>query len=150
MTKRSLFRGFVADGVRSDGTIDVTEGPGRARYVFHSPPGQGAQPEREPGTLPRRQYCGKQDVRLRHEGLVLDNDKSDAACSSRHPEPLPDPPCSLAEIWRYALAKGVPADRMARVEYFRARGGPAFRFEPSEGPSFVVGSDCKQAVPKPT
>src|SRR5262245_5011220 len=28
MTKRTLFRGFTAEGVRSDGTIDVSEGPG--------------------------------------------------------------------------------------------------------------------------
>ena len=146
MSKRSLFRGFVADGVRSDGTLDVTEGPGRARYAFQSPPGHGAQPEREPGTLPRRQYCGKQDVRLRHEGLVLDNDKADASCSSRPPEPLPDPPCSLAEIWRYAIAKGVPGDRLARIEYYRSRGGPAFRFEPAEGASFVLGPDCKHEL----
>jgi hypothetical protein len=143
MTKRTLFRGFIAEGVRSDGTIDVSEGPGRARYVFQSPPGLGAQPEREPGTLPRRQFCGKQDVRLRHEGLVLDDDKADAACSSRHPEPLPDPTCSLADIWRHALAKALPGDRLARIEYFRARGGPAYRFELPEGNSFVLQMDCR-------
>ncbi|HEX6273688.1 MAG TPA: hypothetical protein VFZ53_11625 [Polyangiaceae bacterium] len=143
MTKRTLFRGFVAEGVRSDGTIDVSEGPGRARYAFQSPPGLGPQPEREPGTLPRRQYCGKQDVRLRHEGLVLDDDKADATCSSRPLEPLTAPSCSLADIWRHALEKQLPGDRLARIEHYRARGGPAYRFELPEGHHFVLQADCR-------
>src|SRR5262245_16486777 len=105
MTKRTLLRGFSAEGVRSDGTIDVSEGPGRARYAFQSPPGLGPQPPLEPGTLPRRQYCGRQDVRLRHEGLVLEEDRADASCSGRHTESLPDPQCSLADVWRHALSK---------------------------------------------
>jgi hypothetical protein len=147
MTKRTLFRGFVAEGVRSDGTIDVSEGPGRARYAFQSPPGLGPQPALEPGTLPRRQYCGRQDVRLRHEGLVLETDRADAPCSSRHPEPLPDPQCTLADVWRYALGKGLPADRMGRIEYFRARAGPAWRFEISDAAdSFVLYGDCRREL----
>jgi hypothetical protein len=143
MTKRTLFRGFIAEGVRSDGTIDVSEGPGRARYVFQSPPGLGPQPEREAGTLPRRQYCGKQDVRLRHEGLVVEDDKADAACSSRNPEPLPEPTCTLADIWRHALGKQYPGDRLARIEHYRARAGAAYRFELPEGNHFVVQGDCR-------
>jgi hypothetical protein len=146
MTKRTLLRGFVAEAVRSDGTIDVSEGPGRARYTFQSPPGLGPQPEREAGTLPRRQYCGRQDVRLRHEGLVLDEDKADASCSGRLPAPLPDPPCSLARVWRHALAKGLPSDRLARIEYYRARVGPAFRFELPEGQSFTLAEDCDREL----
>jgi hypothetical protein len=146
LTKRTLFRGFVAEGVRSDGMIDVSEGPGRARFVFQSPPGLGPQPEREPRTLPRRQYCGKQEVKLRHEGLVLDNDKPDAACSTRYPEPLPDPQCSLAEIWRYALSRAMPGDRLARIEYYRARQGPAYRFQIPEGNGFVLAGDCKREL----
>jgi hypothetical protein len=147
MTKRTLFRGFVADGVRSDGTIDVSEGPGRARFAFQSPPGAGPQPELEPGTTARRQFCGRQDVRLRHEGLVLDADKADAACSSRHIESLPDPACSLADVWRYARSKGIPSDRFARIEYYRSRTGPAYRFELSEGNQhFVLYGDCQHEV----
>ena len=147
MTKRTLFRGFSAEGVRSDGTIDVSEGPGRARYAFQSPPGLGPQPPLEPGTLPRRQYCGRQDVRLRHEGLVLEEDRAEAPCSSRHPEPLPDPHCTLAEVWRHAIAKGIPSDRLARIEYYRARQGPAWRFEAADtGESFVLYGDCKREL----
>jgi hypothetical protein len=147
MTKRTLFRGFAAEGVRSDGTIDVSEGPGRARYAFQSPPGLGPQPENETGTPSRRQYCGRQDVRLRHEGLVLEPDKADAPCSSRQLEPLPDPMCSLADVWRYALGKGVPSDGLARIEYYRARTGPAYRFEvPESGKRFVLYGDCKSEL----
>jgi hypothetical protein len=150
MTKRTLFRGFTAEGVRSDGTIDVSEGPGRARYAFQSPAGHGPQPAVEPGTLPRRQYCGRQDVRLRHEGLVLDPDRADAQCGVRHPEPLPDPQCDLREVWRHALNKGAPSDRLARIEYYRARTGPAFRFELAEGGhTFVLYGDCKRELTGP-
>jgi hypothetical protein len=147
MTKRTLFRGFSAEGVRSDGTIDVSEGSGRARYAFQSPPGLGPQPPLEPGTLPRRQYCGRQDVRLRHEGLVLEEDRADSPCSARHPEPLPDPQCTLAQVWRHAIAKGIPSDRLARIEYYRARQGPAWRFEASDtGDAFVLYGDCKREL----
>jgi hypothetical protein len=147
MTKRTLFRGFVAEGVRSDGTIDVSEGPGRARYAFQSPPGLGPQPVVEPGTISRKPYCGRQDVRLRHEGLVLEPDKADVACSSRHAEPLPDPMCSLADVWRYARSKGVPSDRLASIEYYRARTGPAYRFEVRENRQhFVLYGDCRSEL----
>ena len=77
LTKRSMLRGFVAEAVRSDGTVDLSEGPGRVRYLFQSAPGQGPQPPRATGTLARRLYCGKQNVHLRKEGLVADPDISD-------------------------------------------------------------------------
>ena len=74
LTKRPALRGIVLDGVQSDGTVDVSEGPGRVRYTFQSAAGQGAQPAREPGTLPKRITCGKQNVVLRKEGLVAEAD----------------------------------------------------------------------------
>ena len=150
MTKRTLFRGFVAEGVRSDGTVDVSEGPGRARYAFQSPPGMGPQPSFEPGTMPRQKYCGRQDVNLRHEGLVLEEDKAATPCSTRYPEPLPDPQCTPADVWRFALAKGMPADRLARIEYYRSRTGPAWRFElPEGGHRFSLYGDCKNELTAP-
>jgi hypothetical protein len=150
MTKRTLFRGFVADGVRSDGTVDVSEGPGRARYAFQSPPGMGPQPAIEPGTMPRQKYCGRQDVNLRHEGLVLEKDKAETLCSSRYTEPLPDPRCTLADVWRHALAKGMPADRLARIEYYRSKAGPAWRFELAEGGQrFSLDWECRLEIPMP-
>jgi hypothetical protein len=86
-------------------------------------------------------------VQLRREGLVLEEDRSDAPCSARHPEPLPDPQCTLAAVWQHALAKGIPANHMARIEYYRSRQGPAYRFELVEGgESFVLYGDCKREL----
>ena len=129
LTKRPLLRGIVFDGVQSSGTIDVSQGPGRVRYTFQSPAGQGAQPAREPGTLPRRITCGKQDVVLRKEGLVAEPDQADYPCPPGGIEPLPDPMCSLRALWKMALQRGVPRDRAAHIEYYRAKAGPAWRFE---------------------
>lgn len=147
LTKRPLLRGIVMDGVRSDGTLDLSEGPGRVRYSFQSPPGHGAQPYREPGTLPRRMSCGKQNVQLRKEGLVAEPDQSDYPCPPAGVEPLPDPQCSLRDIWRLARKRRVPREPMAHIEYFRSAAGPAFRFElPGTTHQFTVYGDCKREL----
>lgn len=145
-TKRNVLRGIIADGVRSDGTLDVSEGPGRARYVFQSGPGRGPQP------VPTAQgargvYCGRQEVHLRSEGLVAVPDQASVPCPGRIIDPLPDPQCSLNAIWQYALKKGVAADRLARIEYFRANGGPAWRFDVRDGGKrFVLYGDCRREL----
>jgi hypothetical protein len=147
LTRRPLLRAILAEGVKSDGTVDLSEGPGRVRYTFQSPQGHGAQPLREPGTLPRQLYCGKQAVLLRKEGLVLDRDKPDSACVSRHLEPLPDPQCSLKRVWAEALQEGAPGDRLARIEYFRSRSGPAYRFEiAGTSHRFTLHGDCERRL----
>jgi hypothetical protein len=145
-TKRNVLRGIIADGVRSDGTIDVSEGPGRARYVFQSPPGRGPQPPSSgPGS--RGVYCGRQEVHLRNEGLVAVPDQASVPCPTRVLEPLPDPQCSLGTIWQHALRKGIPGDRLARIEYFRANGGPAWRFDVRDGGKrFVLYGDCRREL----
>lgn len=147
LSKRPLLRGIVFDGVQSDGTIDVGEGPGRARYAFQSPAGHGAQPHREPGTLPRRLTCGRQNVVLRKEGLVAEPDLADYPCTGAGAEPLPEPQCDAREIWRLAKKRRVPRDRLAHIEYFRSKAGPAWRFEISGTPhSFTVYGDCKREL----
>ena len=145
ITKRSLLRGFSVDGVRSDGTVDLSEGPGRARYAFQSAPGQGPQPVTASGVVSRYPYCGRQDVQLRHEGLVADPDRPMTQCGPKPGEALPDPRCSLATIWRAAIGRGIPTDKLARIEYYRATGGPAWRFD-SEGGSFVLYGDCQREL----
>lgn len=145
ITKRSLLRGISVEGVRSDGTVDLTEGPGRARYVFQSAPGQGPQPVTASGVVSRFPYCGKQDVQLRREGLVADPDRPMTQCGPKAGDALPDPRCSLATIWRAAVARGIPTDKLARIEYYRAAGGPAWRFE-AEGGSFVLYGDCEREL----
>ena len=143
LTKRSLLRGFVAEAVRSDGVVDLSEGPGRVRYLFQSPPGEGPQPPRAPGTLARGLYCGKQNVHLRKEGLVAGADIADYPCPARHADPLPDPRCGTREVWQRALRKGAQSDRLARIEYYRARVGPAWRFElPGTPYRFSLYGDC--------
>ena len=142
-TKRQLLRNIFAEGVKSDGSIDLGEGPGRARYTFQSDEGKGPQPAREPGTLPRRHYCGKQTVHLRKEGLVADPDITDYPCPQLQTDPLPEPRCGFAEIWAHALAQGAPRERMARIEYYRSKAGPAWRFElPGSPHRFSLYGDC--------
>jgi len=146
LTKRNLLRGIVMEGVRSDGTLDLSEGPGRARYSFQSPPGHGPQPHREPGTLPKRASCGKQNVQLRKEGLVAEPDLSDYPCAGLALEPLPEPQCSAKEIWRLARKRKVPKDGLAHLEYYRAKAGPAWRFEISGTHRFTIYGDCKREL----
>jgi len=143
ITKRSVLRGFVAEGVASDGTVDLSEGPGRVRYSFQSSPGEGPQPPREPGTLARRLYCGKQNVHLRKEGMVADPDIPDYPCPARPADALPEPRCGTQDVWRHAVERGARADRLARIEYYRARVGPAWRFDlPGTPHRFSLYGDC--------
>ncbi len=146
-TKRTLLRGIVLDGVRSDGTLNLTEGPGRARYVFQSPPGRGPQPAQAGPPSLRHVYCGRQEVQLRHEGLVAAADQAATPCPPEDLTPLPDPQCSLAAIWQHAIKKGIRGDRLAHVEYYRANGGPAWRFDLREGGKrFVLYGDCRREL----
>lgn len=143
LTRRLLLRGFVAEGVKSDGTLDLRGASGFVRYSFQSPQGHGPQPPREPGLVPRRDLCGRQAVRLDNKGMYAEADQADVVCSFSHGEPLPEPPCGLARVWQRAKDNGVSPDALARIEYYRAATGPAFRFELLDGSSrFSVQSDC--------
>jgi hypothetical protein len=147
LTPRPLLRGIVAESVKSDGTVDVTLGSARARYSFQSVAGDGPEPPREPGTLARRPYCGRQNVDLRKEGLAADADAADAACSPHPTDPLPEPRCSLVDVWAHAIARGVPKEKLARIEYYRANAGPAWRFEAPHGRGrFALDADCKREL----
>lgn len=128
LTERSIFRGFVAEGVASDGTVDFTAHGSSLRFSFQSPPGKGPQPPREGGTLPKRTFCGKQSVQVKASGIAADADVAGYPCPSRVEEPLPEPRCTLAQVWENALKHGAPKDRKARIEYYTAKEGPAYRF----------------------
>jgi hypothetical protein len=142
-TQRKALRGFVAQGVRSDGTLDLSEGPGQVRYAFQSAMGEGPLPSHEPGTLPRRTYCGKQIVQLRREGLVADPDLPEQPCPPQASDALPTPRCDLRTLWGKAVEKGAPRDQLARIEYYRAAAGPAWRFElPGTEHRFTLYGDC--------
>ncbi|MEO7033283.1 MAG: hypothetical protein ABI548_05445 [Polyangiaceae bacterium] len=147
VTPRDQLRGIVAEDVSSDGTVDLTDDTSRVRYSFASAQGEGPQPVRAPGTLARRPSCGRQSVAVRTEGLVAEKDAAEAVCN-RHPtDPLPDPGCSMTEVWAHALGQGVPKDQRARIEYYRANAGPAWRFE-TQRPlvRFFLSADCKREL----
>lgn len=147
LTRRSVLRGFVLDGVGVDGTIDIADASNRVRYSFQSEPGQGPQPPREPGTLPKRVTCGKQNVILRNGGMAAEPDQADYPCSPGGIEGLPEPQCSTRELWRLARRRRIPNDRPAHIEYFRAKAGPAWRFEISGTEHrFTIYGDCKREL----
>jgi hypothetical protein len=128
--------------------VDVKSGSkGRVRYTFQSPPGHGPQPPREPGTLPRQLYCGKQTVQIKKTGLAADADKAGTPCSSNQGEPLPDPQCQVRDLWQFAIKQGAPSDRLAEIEYYRSKAGPAWRFAvPGTKHRFAIYGDCQRLL----
>jgi hypothetical protein len=147
MTRRAALRGIVLDGVKPDGLMDVSEGATRARFVFQSQPGEGPQPPREPGTLPKRITCGKQNVLIRSGGMVAEPDEADHPCPPGGVEALPEPQCTPHALWRHARRRQIAGDTPARIEYFRAKAGPAWEFEiPGTRHRFTLYGDCKREL----
>jgi hypothetical protein len=148
LTQRSLLRGFVMEGVRSNGTINLRDGTGHVRYSFQSPPGKGPPPPDSDGRRPMRwRYCGEQSVNLDQQGLTADLDRSSVLCPPAHVEPLPDPRCALRDIWKQAIARGAPTTAVARVEYYRAQAGPAWRFDiVGTQHRFSIYGDCERPL----
>jgi hypothetical protein len=147
ISQRNLLRSISADGVKSDGTVDVSQPNGRIRYSFQSNAGEGPEPPRQPDTLARHPYCGRQSINVHKEGLVAEPDAADTICSPKPTDPLPEPHCSLADIWAHASNRGVPKDRVAHIEYYRSTAGPAWRFEaPHSRGRFVLYGDCKREL----
>jgi hypothetical protein len=146
LTPRTLLRGIVADGVDSSGNVNAATG-GRVRYSFQSAAEQGPQPVREPGTLARRPYCGRQSVSVAKEGIAAEVDSADASCSPHPSDPLPEPHCTPADVWAFAILHGTPKTRTAHVEYYRASAGPAWRFDAGGGHNhFSLYGDCKREL----
>jgi hypothetical protein len=145
LTKRADLRGITATGVRSDGTVDVT-GPGHLiNYSFSSARGEGPQPPRPPGTLPKHAFCGKQTVHVRPEGMGADPDLVGLPCTPS-PEPLPTPRCGPKQVWQSAIKHGAPTDLLATVEYFRSVTGPAWRFTVNGQKPMVFYGDCEREL----
>jgi hypothetical protein len=129
LSVRPWLFGIVLDGVRSDGTLELTEqgAPGSARFVFGSRRGEGPQPPVPPGERRRRDHCGRQEVIIDQRGIHAAADQDDHDCKGLS-KGLPDPSCDPAQVWQRAIAKGAPKDRLARLEFFNAKAGPAWRF----------------------
>ena len=147
LTPRNLLRGITADSVKSDGTVDVSSASGRVRYSFQSASGEGPEPVREPGTLARRPSCGRQNIDIRRDGIVAEPDAADTICSPHALDPLPEPHCTFADVWARALARGVPKERLAHIDYYRSSAGPAYRFEaPHARGRFSIYGDCQREL----
>ncbi len=149
-TSRISFRGMVAVGVTSDGSMNFGNESTRIRFSFQSPAAHGPQPPRPPGTLPTRTYCGKQNLHVSSSGLVADPDLATHPCPVPWTDGLPPPRCTLADVWEHALKKGADPKRPARVEYYRSRVGPAWRFEiPGWSHGFTLYGDCASEITGP-
>jgi len=147
ISQRNLLRSISADGVKSDGTVDVTAPNGRIRYGFQSNAGEGPEPPRQPDTLARHPYCGRQNIDVLKDGIVAEADTADAICAPHPLDPLPEPRCTLADVWAHALKRGVPKERVAHIEYYRSGAGPAWRFEAPHGRGrFVLYGDCEREL----
>jgi hypothetical protein len=148
ITRRAVLRGITLDGVNADGMVDVSDPTNRVRYTFQSEPGEGPQPPREPGTLPKRLNCGRQNVVIRSGGMAAELDQADYPCAPGTTlEALPEPQCSARAVWKLAKRRHIPSDKNARLEYYRAKAGPAWRFEiPGTQHRFSVYGDCKREL----
>jgi hypothetical protein len=76
---------------------------------------------------------------------VADPDQPGAPCNVQH-DPLPTPRCGPKEVWQAAIHRGVPADRLANIEYYRASAGPAWRFDVPGGAHFALYGDCDREL----
>jgi hypothetical protein len=143
LTPREQLVGVAISGAKPDGTIDV-QATAHARFVFRSPEGQGPEPAREYGELSLKKYCGFQLVHLNNAGLGAAADVSNADCK-RAIEVLPQPSCSVEQLWELGKQKGADPHVTATIEYYRAASGPAWWFE-SGAVSFAVGADCTKVL----
>jgi hypothetical protein len=145
LTPRPYLRGIVIEGVKHDGTVDVNSGA-EVRYSFQSPAGQGPQPPRKPGVVPRKNNCGKQSVRITAGGIGAELDQPGIPCLLPVADPLPEPRCTLEKVWSAALRRGATKSGRARIEYYRAMAGPAWRIEVPGGLRLNLYGDCEREL----
>lgn len=146
-TRRDQLRGFVAEGVSVEGTLDTTRAGSRVRFLFQSKQGEGPQQMPEPGRVVPRVFCGKQNVHIDDRGIYAEADQPLAACTGEERPGLPEPACSMKDVWAAAVERGVERDRLARIEYFQAAAGPAWRFTvPGTTQRFTLTGDCQREL----
>ncbi len=146
-TPREVLRGIVLRGVTSEGVVDINASGSEVRYVFQSRAGDGPQPPRDPEGRALRPTCGKQVVRITPQGLQEDEDETKTSCGVTGFEPLPEPRCGPREVWAHAIAKDIPTDKPAELEYYRAKAGPAWRFRvPGTRHRFSLYGDCEREL----
>jgi hypothetical protein len=147
LTERRQLRRLVATGVASDGTVDVRRADASISYEFDSKRGEGPQPPRPAGTVPRGVYCGRQTVKIGKDGVYAEPDHPTARCTPEVGDALPEPRCAPERVWRAAIERGAPRDGKAVIEYYRAVEGPAWRFSiPGTPLRFVLYGDCEREL----
>jgi hypothetical protein len=147
LTGRQQLRRIVAAGVGADGTIDLERPNAAVRYEFDSAQGEGPEPPRPAGTVRSVHHCGRQTVHVGREGIFADPDQPKAVCRPNVGAPLPAPRCAPARLWALARERGAPNGGFATIEYFRAHGGPAWRFSlPEPKVAFTVFGDCEREL----
>lgn len=142
-------RRIILEGVKSDGTLDPTTGPGSATYLFHNgvkkPKVNGAPvPEK---AITKGSLCPRQVVRVGRDGLDPQAELKEYRCPEVISEPLHAPKCTPRELWARAVKKGASVRHMAHMEYYRAKAGPAWRMEiPAERFRLIVSDDCQREL----
>lgn len=147
LSVRSRFVGFEAEDVSPKGTINLTTKKASLRYVFQSDRGRGPQPPRRPGTLPDRRFCGTQSVLVGEGGMAAQEDRPDVACGSRDIVDLGVPEdCSLKQLRKVASKHSIKNKGGAKVEYFNAHAGPAFRVRQGKHTVVISAHDCETVL----
>jgi hypothetical protein len=147
LTERDQLRRILATSVASDGTVDLHQPAASIRYEFDSAPGEGPEAPRPPGTVRPNHFCGRQTVQVRATGIVAEPDQPMAPCRPSAGEPLPEPRCTPKQLWALALERGAPPDARAVIEYYRAHGGPAWRFSlAAPAVRFAMYGDCEREL----
>ncbi|MGC4069880.1 MAG: hypothetical protein QM784_35530 [Polyangiaceae bacterium] len=137
-------RSMTFEGVKSDGTINVTQSTGSAKYVFQGSPSAIRHADR--GKPASATSCPKQVVKLRRAGLSADALRADARCEA-NASPLPTPSCGPKELWARALTQGAPKDGLARIDYQPSADGPSWTFAvPDRHFRMRLSADCKRVL----
>jgi hypothetical protein len=147
LTVRDRFLGFVAEGVRPNGSVDLGRDGASIRFAFQSPSGLGPQPLRKGGTLPTRRFCGLQSVFVDSTGLFATEDNPERPCPGNSPEAIEVPEkCTLEDVWNLAKKRKMAKRGWAQIEYFHAPSGGAYRFKMDKESFVVSGKDCSTVL----
>jgi hypothetical protein len=140
-------RGMVLDGVKFDGTLDLNPIKNSIKYVFQSSKVRSKERKQPDASTSPTWVCPRQVVKLRRDGLTAEADRLDAICPPELGAALPVPHCGPKEVWAKAIAKGATKEDLARLEYYRAKVGPAWKLQISKTHfSLSVSEDCKREL----